>query len=70
MPREIVQSAGIFELTNRQPTVVSAIAGTSRLHAAAGFSMTNGARVMLSTPPATKPSPSPALIACAAVATA
>ena len=54
----------------RHPTVVSAISGAVRLQAAPGLSITYGARVMLSTPPAMNTSPSPALIACAALATA
>jgi hypothetical protein len=70
MPSEIVQSLFIRGLVNRQPTVESAIGGTSRFHGVPDFNITYGARVMLSTPPATNASPSPALIACAALATA
>src|SRR6267142_2830155 len=44
--------------------------GTWRFHGSPDFSITYGARVMFSTPPATNASPSPALIACAALAIA
>jgi hypothetical protein len=69
-PSEMVHSLGILGLVKRQPTVESAISGGFRSHGVARFSMTYGARVMLSTPPATNASPSLALIACAALATA
>ena len=55
--------------TNRQPSVVSCIA-TTRPYAVAALAMTNGARLMLSTPPATTRSASPARTARAAIATA
>ena len=51
-PSEMVQSAGIRGLTKRQPTVVSAIGGGVRSHGLPDLSITYGARVMLSTPPA------------------
>src|SRR4030067_1058226 len=66
----MVHSPGIRGLVKRQPTVLSALAGGGRSPAAVGLSTPYGARVMLSTPPATKASPSAALIACAALATA
>ncbi len=70
MPSGIVHSLRMRGFVKRQPTVESAIGGTSRFHGEPDFSCTYGARVMLSTPPATKASPSPALIACAALAIA
>src|SRR5688500_12387757 len=70
MPSQVDHACGIRGLTNLHPTVESATTGASRLHADSRFNITYGARVMLSTPPATNASPSPALIACAAVATA
>src|SRR5664279_5299617 len=69
-PIEISHSAGSFELGKRQPSVVSATAGAPRAKAVSGLSVTHGARVMLSTPPARKQLPSPDLIACAALAIA
>ena len=65
----MVQPAGMRGLVKRQPTVVSAMLGV-RSQALPGLSTTYGARVMLSTPPATKTSPSPARIAWAALAAA
>jgi len=47
-------NAAIFGLTNRQPIVVSTIAGV-RAKATSAFGITNGARVMLSAPPASAP---------------
>ena len=55
--------------TNRQPIVVSSIFAT-RENALSLFPITNGARVMLSTPPAITSSASPDLIARAAMPTA
>ncbi len=69
-PSAIVHSFGIRGFVNRQPTVVSAIRGGRRSKAAPLLSCTYGARVIDSTPPARKHSPSPALIAWAALATA
>ena len=40
MPSEIVQSLFILELTNRQPTVESAMGGTSRFQPVPDFSTT------------------------------
>jgi hypothetical protein len=57
-------------LVKRQPTVESAISGARRLHGTPDLSITYGARVIDSTPPATKVAPSPALMAWAALATA
>ena len=56
--------------TNRQPSVVSSIVRGPRSHAPSALSITYGARVIDSTPPATNTSPSPAPIACAALFTA
>ena len=56
-------------LTNRQPMVVSWISAC-RAHGTAALRMTNGARVMLSTPPATTRSASPERTILAAMATA
>src|SRR3990172_5167388 len=50
--------------------VVSYVSGVPRGNACAGLAMTYGARVIDSTPPAMKTSPSPARMACAAIATA
>jgi hypothetical protein len=69
-PRDTVHSAGIFGLTKRQPSSESAISGAPRGKASAGFSITQGARLMLSTPPETNSSPSPARMACMALRTA
>src|SRR5690606_3953109 len=49
--------------TKRQPSTVSATSGAPRGNASAGLSITYGARLMDSTPPAMKTSPSPARIA-------
>src|SRR6185312_6666968 len=62
-PREMVHSFFILGLVNRQPTVLSAIGGGVRFQGAPDLSMTYGARVMFSTPPATNTDPSPARIA-------
>ena len=62
-------SCFIFGFTKRQPRLVSNSC-TSRANGVAPFDITYGARVMLSTPPATYRSPSPALMARAALATA
>ena len=51
----------------RQPSVVSCNFISPRAKAASGLPSTKGARVMLSTPPATMTSPSPRRIALAAV---
>ena len=59
----------IFGLMNRQPMVVSAISAR-RENAASGLGSTNGARLMLSTPPAMIRSASPARMARAAIPTA
>jgi len=59
----------ISPLTNRQPIVVS-YTSAERENASLAFAITNGARVMLSTPPASISSASPARIARAAVPTA
>ena len=56
--------------TNRQPSVVSSIVRGPRSHAPSALSITYGARVIDSTPPATNTSPSPAPIAWAALFTA
>src|SRR5690606_10838820 len=56
--------------TKRQPSTVSATAGVPRANASPGFSITYGARLIDSTPPATKTSPSPARIAWNAAFTA
>ena len=69
-PSEIVHSGLNRGLVNRHPTVVSATSGAFRFHASPALSITYGARVMFSTPPAMNVVPSPALIACAALATA
>jgi hypothetical protein len=69
-PRETVHSRGIFGLTNRHPSSESAISGTPRGGVSVGFSITHGARDMLSTPPATNTSPSPAQMAWKAERTA
>ena len=55
---------------NRHPSVVSNMWISPRGYAAAGLAMTNGARVIDSTPPAMTTSPSPTLIAWAADAAA
>src|SRR5437667_7696378 len=57
-----VNMALSLELMKRQPSVVSCRC-IVRLNAASLFPSTNGARVMLSTPPATKVSPVPVWIA-------
>src|SRR5262245_38949770 len=67
-PSEIVQSFFSFGLVKRHPTVESAISGARRFQGSPDLSITYGARVMLSTPPAMNTSPSPDLIACAALA--
>ena len=59
----------ISGFTNRQPIVVSSIFAT-RENALSDLPITNGARVMLSTPPAIISSASPDLIARAAMPTA
>ncbi len=59
----------ISGLTSRQPIVVSYTSAV-RANGVAAFGMTNGARLMLSTPPATTRSASPATIARAAEASA
>ena len=56
-------------LTKRQPMVVSKTSA-ERENASAALPMTNGARVMLSTPPASMRCASPDLMARAAVPTA
>ncbi len=61
--------AFIAGLTKRQPIVVSKIA-FSRANADVALGITNGARLMLSTPPASSRPASPARIACAALPTA
>ena len=66
-PIEITHSAGSFVFVKRQPRVVSATMGAPRGKAVSGLSVTHGARVMLSTPPARKQLPSPDLIACDAL---
>ena len=53
-------------LVKRQPSVVSAISRLPRSKGASALSWTYGARVIDSTPPATKTSPSPTMIAWAA----
>ena len=63
-------AACIRGLTNRQPSVVSSIARAPRSQAPSALSITYGARVIDSTPPAMNTSPSPAPIACAAEFTA
>src|SRR5918996_1373220 len=52
--------------TNRQPIVVSTSSRALRGNARSGLSITNGERVIDSTPPASKMSPSPVLIERAA----
>src|SRR5512134_829787 len=69
-PSEIVHSLRKRGFTNRHPSVLSATSGARRLHGSGDLSITYGARVIDSTPPATNVAPSPALIACAALATA
>src|SRR5438045_3078406 len=59
----------ILGLTNRHPRLVSKIS-TSRAQGLLDFESAYGARVMLSTPQATKRSPSPSRAARAADATA
>ncbi len=59
----------ISGLTKRQPIVVSYTA-FARANALSAFGITNGARVMLSTPPATISSASPAAMARAQIAIA
>ena len=61
--------AFISGLTKRQPIVVSSIFA-AREYASVAFACTNGARDMLSTPPAITSDCSPALIARAAIAIA
>ena len=61
--------AFIAGLTKRQPIVVSSIFA-AREKAESAFAMTNGARDMLSTPPAITSDISPHLMARAAMATA
>ena len=61
--------AFISGLTKRQPIVVSSIFAT-RENALSALPMTNGARVMLSTPPAIISAVSPLLMARAAMAMA
>ena len=63
-------AACIRGLTNRQPSVVSSIARAPRSQAPSALSITYGARVIDSTPPAMNTSPSPAPIAWAAEFTA
>ena len=55
---------------NRQPSVVSYSSRAPRSRRASALPITNGARVMDSTPPAMNTSPSPTAIACAAALTA
>ena len=57
-------------LGNRQPSVVSQIVWLPRGNARSGFAITSGARLIDSTPPATKRSPSPAATAWHAPTTA
>src|SRR5262245_16174526 len=59
-----------FGFGKRQPSVVSQIVWLPRWNARSGFAITRGARVIDSTPPATKRSPSPATTACEAETTA
>jgi hypothetical protein len=61
--------AFISGLTKRQPIVVSSTFA-AREYASVAFASTNGARDMLSTPPAIMSEVSPALIARAAIAIA
>ena len=49
--------------TKRQPIVVSKISACARENAVSAFGMTKGARLMLSTPPATPQSMAPVWIA-------
>ena len=62
-PMPIVHSGVNFGFGKRHPSTVSAIDGWPRWYATDGLSITNGERLMLSTPPAMKTSPSPAEIA-------
>ncbi len=62
--------ASIFGFGNRQPRVVSQAVWFPRGQAASGLAMTSGARLIDSTPPATKRSPSPAATAWHAETTA
>ena len=54
----------------RHPRVVSQTVWFPRWNACSGFAITSGARLIDSTPPATKRSPSPATTACEAETTA
>ena len=63
-------SASMRGFGNRQPSVVSYIVRSPRGKARSGFGVTNGARDMDSTPPATNSSPSPAATAWHAETTA
>ena len=56
-------SSSILGFGKRQPSVVSQIVWLPRGNACSGFAITSGARVIDSTPPATKRSPSPAITA-------
>ena len=69
-PRLIVQSSGMFGLTIRQPRVVECIVALPAGNARSGLSMTYGARVIDSTPPATMIEASPTAIVRAAPMTA
>jgi hypothetical protein len=69
-PSETIHRASNFGLTKRQPSTLSATSGTPRGNAVSGFSITNGARLIDSVPPATKVEPSPAPIAWCAAFTA
>ena len=60
----IAASAG---LTNRQPRVVSTSGRSPRANAVSAFRVTSGARLIDSTPPATNASPSPTMMAWAAL---
>jgi hypothetical protein len=62
--------SSILGLGKRQPSVVSHTVWLPRAKARSGFPMTSGARLMDSTPPATKRSPSPARTAWQAATTA
>ena len=65
-PRLIVHSPGIRGLTMRQPSVVDQSCSWPAGKARSGFSITQGARLIDSTPPATITSASPVSIARAA----